>query len=67
MLNRCKPYLGNCMPQLSSKKVKYPDQNCLKAILVIKVATMKETDDSYYKKEVITSKHQIITFYCQQR
>jgi len=34
---------------------------------VIKVATMKNTDDFCYKKETITWHHQIDTFCCQQR
>jgi len=42
-------------------------KNCLKSTSVIKVATMKSTDDFHYAKEAITCNHQIDAFHCQQR
>jgi len=42
-------------------------KNCLKSTSLIKVATMKNTDDFRYAKEAITCNHQINAFHCQQR
>ena len=42
-------------------------KNCLKSTSVIKVATMKNTDDFCYTKEAITCNHQINAIHCQQR
>jgi len=36
-------------------------------LAVIKVATMKNTDDFCYAKEAITCNHQINAFHCQER
>ena len=40
-------------------------KNCLKSTSVIKVATMKSTDNFRYAEEGITCNHQTNTFHCQ--
>jgi len=42
-------------------------KNCLKNTSVIKVATMKITDNFHYAKEAIMHSHQINPFHYQQR
>ena len=42
-------------------------KNCLKSTSIIKVASMKSTDDFCYAEESIMCYHQIDTFHCHQR